>query len=445
MRSILFSALMGLTTVVSAAPTQYYVSPTGDDTTGTGAIASPWKTIQKALFTIPFAEDEVDLNLRAGTYTPSDVLYISTLRGGSESGTFRIKNYDGENAIIDGSAVSASATAAAMFSLADAHYVTIEGLEITNLTGYKSGIYVSGSSSNISIYKNEIHDMHWTTDATLAAAPTPSDNLNPIVILGNSTTPMSSISVMDNDIYNMTTGYSEAVKVVGNVDGFIVEGNDVYDISNICIVAAGNYAWVGLADADLNHARNGIIRYNKTYRCVSPIAASAGIYVDGGKDIFISENYSHHNTVGFSVGSEQPGEATGIVLSRNDSSENTQAGLILGTMTAGATVSDVIVTENEFYGNYTDPVWGGAPIIFSNAESVTISDNKIKSISQYMITANGSVSNLTLDRNDYTSKTVDSTAAVFAWLGIDGSNYFSFDAYQTATGEDHLSTFTYAP
>lgn len=438
LKNLLFASLLGMTSLVSAESAQYYVSPTGNDDTGVGSIDNPWQSVHKAMFTIPFDVDAADVNLRAGTYVLPTAIYIDELRGGSASGTFRIKSYDGENAILDGSLI---ADFGAMVSIASANYVTLEGLEITNLVGNKSGIYVSGTSSNISIYKNEIHDMHWTTDETAAAAPTPSDNLNPLVILGNNEVSMTSISVLDNDIYNLTTGYSEAVKVVGNVDGFIVEGNDVYDVSNICIVAAGNYTWVGLADANLNHARNGIIRYNNTYRCVSPIAASAGIYVDGGKDIFISENYSHHNTVGFSIGSEQPGEASGIVLSRNESAKNTQAGLILGTMTAGATVSDVTVTENKFRANFTTPVWGGAPIIFSNAQNVTISENKIKSLSQYMVTANGAVTNLTMDRNRYVSKTVDASEAVFAWIGINGENYFSFDSYKAATGEDKLSTF----
>lgn len=438
LNSIIFSALMTLSALACAAPAQYYVSPTGSDDTGDGSLTNPWLTPQKAFWTVPFSVDSADINLREGTYTPTTALFIDSSRGGSESGTFRIKSYDGENAILDGSLLG---TNDAIFSISSASYVTIEGLELTNLTGNTSGIHISGSSSNIGIYRNEIHDMHWTTDATAAASPSPSDNLNPIIVIGNSDTSITDISIIDNDIYNLTTGYSEAVKIAGNIDGFIVEGNDIYDVSNICIVAAGNYSWVGLSDAELNHARNGVIRYNETSNCVSPVAASAGIYVDGGRNILVTENYSHHNTVGFSIGSEQAGDTTGIFLSRNDSSYNTQAGLVLGTLTTGATVGSVTVTENEFYGNYTDAVWGGAPIIFSNAENITITDNQISSISEYMITANGNVTNLNLNRNEYASSSVAATAAVFAWVGINGVNYFSFDSYKLATGQDYLSTF----
>jgi len=438
MKSIIFVLLMCVNFCVFAASTQYYISPTGNDDTGDGSLTKPWQTLHKAMFTIPFDENAVDINLRKGTYVLSEALYINEQRGGSESETFRIRNYETENAILDGSLIP---DFGAMISIASANNVTIEGLEMTNLIGNKSGLYIAGASANISILNNKIHGMHWTTDDTAAASPSPSDNLSPMVILGNNENPMTSVSILNNEIYDMTTGYSEAVKIVGNVDGFLVQGNEVHDISNICIVAAGNYAWVGLDDASINHARNGIISHNETYRCVSPIAASAGIYVDGGQDVFVSENYSHHNIVGFSVGSEQPGTAEQITLSHNQSTMNTQAGLVLGTQTEGADVSNIVVTDNSFENNYTDAVYGGAPIIFSNANNVTVINNEINSISQYMLTANGVVTNLNIDSNEYTSQIVDSSSAVFVWAGISGVNYFNFNDYKAATGQDKNSTF----
>lgn len=438
LKDVILSLFICISSLASAETTQYYVSSTGSDTTGNGSLTSPWLTVQQALWTIPYSEDDVDLNLRAGTYILSDVLYIDSSRGGSSTGTFTIKSYDTETATLDGSLIAEYST---MISIDSASYVAIEGLEMTNLIGNKTGIYVSGSSSNIRLYNNVIHGMYWTTDATAALSPTSSDNLNPIAIVGNSATAMTSISIIDNKIYDLTTGYSEAVKVVGNVNGFTIDGNLVHDVTNICIVAAGNYSWVGLTDTSLNHARNGTISNNETYNCISPIADSAGIYVDGGQDIAVTSNYSHNNTVGFSVGCEEVGDTTGITLSSNISSDNTGGGLILGTMTTDATVSSVTITGNKFSGNYTTAVWGGAPIIFSNASEVTITDNTISSLSQYMITANGTVTSLTINSNTYSSSIVASDSAVFAWVGINGVNYFSFDSYKLATGQDSLSTF----
>lgn len=421
--------------------TQYYVSPTGNDANGNGSLSNPWKTIQHALGTIPFAQDSASVNLRGGTYVLPSTLLIDEQRGGSRKGVFTIKSHDNETAILDGSLIADNSS---MVSISSARYVALENLELTNLIGNKSGILVVGNSSNISIYNNEIHGMHWTTDSTAASSPAPTDNLNPIAFVGNSVEPMKNISVTDNMVYNLTTGYSEAVKFVGNIDGFTVENNEVFDITNIGIVAAGNYTWVGLADARLNQARNGTIRNNATYRCISPVAASAGIYVDGAKNITISNNYSHHNTVGFSVGSEEAGQATGITLSGNVAADNTQAGIVIGTNTSDAMVDGVILRQNEFRGNYTTPVWGGAPIVINKSKNVAITKNEIQSISQYMITVNASASKLKLNNNRYKSTAVTAAEAVFAWVGISGENYFSFDSYKAATGQDRRSTFDFS-
>lgn len=439
MKVSLLCALMGFCSVASAT-TEYYVSPTGNDLTGTGSLTAPWATVQKAMFTIPFDQDDVNVNLREGTYILSSAIFISGVRGGSASGTFTIKSHDGENAILDGSLIGVGGD---MVTITNTSYVSLDGLEFTNLIGNKTGIRVTEASSNISIKNNEIHEMHWTTDATAALSPAASDNLSPIAVLGTNDTPITALTISGNTVYDLTTGFSEAVKIVGNVDGFLVEDNTVHDVANICIVAAGNYDYITLTDDTLNHARNGIIRGNEVFRCVSPIADSAGIYADGAQNILITKNSSHNNTVGFSVGGEELGNTTGgITLTDNNSADNTRAGIVIGSITTGSDVSGVIVTENKFSGNYTDPVFGGGPIIMNTVRNVTINDNDINSISQYMVTVTAAVTNLSLDNNRYTSDTVDAANAVFSWVGITGVDYFGFDSYRTATGQDSLSTFS---
>ena len=101
----------------------------------------------------------------------------------------------------------------------------------------------------------------------------------------------------------------------------------------------------------------------------------------------------------------------------------------------------LITILSDFHDNYTAAVFGGAPIIFSNAQNITASDNKFNSDSHHMVTADGTVTNLTMNRNYYKSKTADSSTAVFAWNGITGVNYTGFEQYKAATGQDSLSTF----
>lgn len=432
--------LVAMHPFVMATPTQYYVSPTGSDVSGNGTITQPWQTIQHAMYTIPFANDNVDLNLRGGRYVLQNTIYFSEERGGSEFGTFRLKSFANENAILDGSLIPEKNN---MIHISSASYISIEGLEITNLTGHKTGIKVEGDSSHIRIYQNEIHNMHWTNDEALKAQPRDTNNLNPLVVLGNKISPSTAISIVENDIYNLTTGYSEAIKIVGNVDGFLVEGNDVFDVANICIVVAGNYSWVRLSNPELNHARNGIIRYNNTFRCKSPIAASAGIYVDGGRDIYITHNNSHHNDVGYSVGSEQLGDASGIVLNRNTAISNSQAGIVIGTITPGAHVKDVVVTENQIKKNYTQAVFGGAPIVLNAASSVTINNNELLSNSEFMLTVNFAVTNLNIDYNQYISTAVNAEDAEFNIFNLEVQRHVGFQSYQNASGLDKNSSFTY--
>ncbi len=416
---------------------QFYVSASGNDTSGDGTISRPWRTISHAVGLVPSGQNVV-LNLRDGTYVLDNTLSIENLPAAGSDSKLVITGYGEEAAILDGSQITEFA---AMISIRNSKNITIENLQLTNLVGNKSGVHVTGDSANITISGNKIHDMHWTTDTNAANTPQPTDNLNPVVIVGDSHSPMRNVSVLNNKVYNLTTGYSEAIKITGNIDGFLVAGNEVYDISNIGIVAAGNYDWVGLKDKHLNHARNGVIRNNEVYRCVSPVAASAGIYVDGAREVSVKNNFSHHNTVGFSVGAEQPGEASAIVLSGNVSADNTQAGLVVGTISPDSMVSDVTVNANELRGNYTNPVWGGGPIIINKSKNVSIADNSVSSISEYMVTVNAASDSLQLDSNSYVSASVDADQAVFSWLGVNNQNFTGFDNYRAGTGQDSQSTF----
>ncbi len=420
---------------------QYFVAQTGSDVTGDGTLSLPWQSISHAVGSVSTSQENVTLNLRGGTHQLANTLSIHDWPGVAQNLRLVIRSYDGEVAVLDGGLI---ADFGAMISIRNSHYITISGLELTNLIGNKSGIHVTGNSSNIKISDNEVYGMHWTTDEAAASAPAPEDNLNPIVIVGDSADAMREISVTNNEVYDVTTGYSEAIKVTGNIDGFLVEGNEVYDVSNIGIVAAGNYAWVGLDDMNLNQARNGIIRNNEVYRCVSPVAASAGIYVDGARDINVIDNYSHDNTVGFSVGSEQPGAASTIVLSGNVSADNSQAGVVIGTISPDSMVEGIRLVGNEIRGNYTSPVWGGAPIVVNKSKNITIQENDIRSISQYMVTVNAASDGLSLNRNSYESSVASADQAVFSWLGITNQNYTGFESYRSETGQDSFSTFSHA-
>lgn len=377
----------GLTTsgVVSTGNTgvasDYYVALTGNDTTGSGSVAKPWRTVSKALdlaginYTVSpskLISAPVTVNLRAGTHKPTGSgIYIGSNRG-TNSQWFTIRNYPGENVILDGSSITAKFSA--LISIADAKYVRIQGLKLTKMTNDSSltnvspsvgskdtrfGILVSGKASNIVIRGNDLYDMAWSRNTTAQKTPTASDNLNPLIVLGTTDTAIRNVIIDSNNIYNNVPGYSEAVTVNGNVDSFAVTNNYVYNNANIGIVAAGHYQWVVddpnyTVTAASNYSRNGYIINNEVYKNISPVAVSAGIYLDGSSNITVEDNESYKNGVGISVGNEQSNSTSGgHLIQSNVFRDNLGAGVYYGSTNSTSMVQNCVMKWNTLQHNYT--------------------------------------------------------------------------------------------
>lgn len=424
---------------------QYYVSTDGDDNAGIGSLEKPWKTIHKALFSIPHAEDNATVNIRAGTYQIPTALYFEALRGGSSGKYFTVQAYNDESVVIDGGLLDQPFSAMASFS--SAAYVRLKGLTFTNLYGPKSAIYMEGSSHHIELINNTLHGMSWADEASEGETkPLPSDNLNPIAVIGNNPEQaMHNIVIRGNQLYDIVPGYSEGIKIVGNVTDFLVEQNTIREIANIGIVAAGNYTWVkdanGVQIPDaVNHARDGIIRKNTVSYAVSPVANSAGIYLDGAHNVLVEHNISHNNSVGFSVGCEQPGTTKNNTIRYNVAYENDDAGLVVGTIHAGAAVSNTTVEFNEFKQNYQNGEWGGE-LTIQQADGLSIQNNLFVSRSDLMLIAAANATDLTIDNNLYFSASANADSAIFDWGGIAGTSYVGLSNFQEATGYDSNSLY----
>ncbi|MGE5106208.1 MAG: T9SS type A sorting domain-containing protein [Sphingobacteriales bacterium] len=373
--------LSGLTSSnVTPVASNYYVALTGNDTTGSGSINKPWHTLKKAneLAGINYTYSPsklinapVAIYLRAGTHKPAvNGLFIGSNRG-TNNQWFTIRNYPGENVVLDGSDITQKFSA--LISVSDAKYIRIEGLKLTGMTndsalqnlspsvGTKDtrfGIIVSGKSSNIIIKKNEIYDMAWTRNVTKQKTPTGSDNLNPLVILGTTDTSIRNVIIDSNTVYNNITGYAEAVTINGNVDSFAVTNNEVFDNANIGIVAAGNYQWVVddpnfTVTAPSNYSKNGFILNNTVYRNISPVAVSAGIYLDGSRNVTVDNNESYENGVGISIGNEQPNSVSGYhFINSNVFRDNLSAGIYYGSTNSTSWVEHCTFQNNTIKNNY---------------------------------------------------------------------------------------------
>lgn len=241
----------------------------------------------------------------------------------------------------------------------------------------KFGIQISSDCRHITIFDNDISDISWTSqvdpykpDSALTEAEkkilrnaSGADVVGPISVLGTDYHAMQNIILDGNEVHHCIPGYAEGIAVNGYIDSFQIINNLVHDIKNIGIVAAGNYPWVlnpannFFTPANQNFSRNGIISDNIVYNCQSPIAASAGIYLDGSRNVLVERNVVYNNHVGFSVGNEiQNSHSGGHTIRNNISYDNVWTGLVLGSGSAGTWIENTKVLNNTFYKNNTQVV-----------------------------------------------------------------------------------------
>jgi parallel beta-helix repeat protein len=423
--------------------TDFYVSPAGSDVTGSGSKNNPWKTINTAVNAAGYdfstnpatlIDTAINIYLRGGVHQPLNAVYIGSNRG-KNGKWFTIRNYPGESAIVDGGLLTAKY--AALFAIDSAKYVSIQGLRLRNVTNdstlttvvngvplkdVRYGIAILGNSAHIRIKQDTLYDMKWTRDTLKAKYPQPNDNLGAITVLGNGNGAIHDIVIDSNDLHDIVPGYTEAVTVNGNVDTFRISNNYIHDIANIGIVAAGNYKWVldnypGLTKAN-NQSRNGSITGNEVFRCLSPIAISAGIYLDGSRKITVEDNDCYNNGVGISVGNEQDSsKGAGHMIRSNTLHHNLGAGIYIGSNNHTSWVDSTVVKWNTIEHNYfispalrkkANYVYGidsasqrWAEIVMNRGRYITFEENEVNADSDIMTAFLFAQSNLIFRNNIY--------------------------------------------
>lgn len=176
----LISTIIVLFSMISYAAT-YYISPTGNDTSGNGTITSPWFTLNKAWSTV--AAGDV-IYMRGGTYAYTSTQLL-TGKNGTSASKITITAYPNEKPIvkkggsfsyrmatamiyITGSNIFMSNISLTGFRQEDAYlWVALKLVDINNCTferlsihGNSSGIYLNGSSNNNIILNCDIYNNH---------------------------------------------------------------------------------------------------------------------------------------------------------------------------------------------------------------------------------------------------------------------------------------------
>ncbi|MFT4758505.1 MAG: hypothetical protein ACI9XO_000094 [Paraglaciecola sp.] len=297
----------------------FYITTAGNDS-NSGSEAQPWATLQHAANTLLPGQT---VYIKTGTYFQETWVNVS----GTAGNYITFTNFNNDQVIIDGDSDDSNQTE--LFVIFGQNYLKVDGLHFTNSTGnFSSGIYITNGSSNLEITNNQISNIHFSNDPN--ATVNSSTNVNPFVVYNeNPTVACSNILVQNNEIFDCRTGFSEALTLSGNVDNFEISNNTVHDISNIGIDIAGGYGVSTEPMTDM--ARNGVVKENTVYNCVSAYAVSAGIYVDGGQDVVIERNTCYGNGRGFEIGCEENGHiTTNVIVRDNIAYQNLESGIGIG-------------------------------------------------------------------------------------------------------------------
>jgi hypothetical protein len=395
----------------------FYVATTGDDS-NPGSLNKPWATIQKA------CDDALPgstVHIHEGNYEENLVMNVS----GAAGQKIHFKNYNGEEVFLKGN----NSPNQTLLEIDGKHHLIIEGIHFTQAIGLDAqGLLIHGDAMGLEIRGNRFSEIHFSEDPQEEANP--GKNSQPLIVYGDDDqTAVRDLVIENNEIFNCRTGYSEALAVNGNVDGFLISGNTVHDISNIGIDMIGHEGTC--SNADFDQARNGLCVDNICYNCQSPYATSAGIYVDGGKSILIERNRVFHNQWGIEIGCENVGKTTsGIVVRNNLVYRNAAAGLSLGGYDypgGSGKVTTTKIYNNSFFENDVDKSYNGE-VTMTYTENCSLVNNIFYANDQnVLLVLDATPLNLSMDYNLFYAPGGASNMEV-TW---DGNDYAGFSDYQS--------------
>ena len=412
--------------------TSYYVDGFGGNDLNNGtSLSTAWKTIQKACSA---ATPNSVVQIKAGTYNENIIINIS-----STAGNFiTIKNYMNDIVLIDGTGTSGTT----MLQVANKNYLSFENLTIQNLTvSDAQGVLVettgSGTSTDL-LFKNiVIKNINWTSSST--TIPTSNDNAQGFIAYGRDGG-ITNITIDSCRVFNNILGFSEAMTLDGNVDGFTIKNCEIHDNTNIGIDIAGNYTTSSNPATD--QARNGLVSQNKCYNNVSNYATSAGIYIDGGQDVTIEKNKCYENGWGIEVGCEENGTVSNVIVKNNLIFNNKQGGLAVGgytTATTGQVLNSTFRNNTFFQNNSMND--GTGELSLTKLSSCIFENNIFYTNSQNVLMSIDNISPQTGNAFNYNSWFTPSNNANNITVNWRTSTYTTFAAYKTATSQEGNSIY----
>jgi parallel beta-helix repeat protein len=414
------------------AQTLYYVDGiNGNDGNNGTTTSTAWKTIQKACNS---ATPNSIVEIKGGTYSENIVVNIT----GTVGNPITIKNYLNDVVFIDGTGSNGTI----LLSITNKSYLRFQNLTIQNLiTNDAQGILVettgSSTSTGMSFKNITIQNISWTTNPS--TIPTSNDNAQGFIAYGRDGG-ITNLTIDSCHVFNNILGFSEAISLDGNINGFVVQNCDVHHNTNIGIDLGGNYGVSSNAATD--HARNGLISGNTCYNNVSLYATSGGIYVDGGKNIIIEKNRCYENGNGIEIGCEENGTVDSIIVKNNLIYNNQQAGISVGgytTATTGQVLNSVIRNNTFLKNNYSAD--GTGELVISKASNCVFENNIFYTTNQNILLNVDDISpqaNNIINYNCWYTATGDSNDITVNWRA---TSYNTFSDYKNGTLQEMNSIF----
>ncbi|POZ58201.1 hypothetical protein LYSIN_02985 [Lysinibacillus sphaericus] len=408
-----------------------YVATNGNDD-NVGTKSKPFRTLKKAASE---ANAGTTVLIRKGNYHEKLVVKHS----GTKSKPITFKAYNKEKVVLSGKDLKDVEQDVALVVINNKNYVTISGLTIkdlsTDLAGETvMGIYVTGSSSHITLENNHVQRIETHAD---------DGNGHGIAIYGTGT--MKDINILNNTLEDLKLGASESLVLNGNIDVFKVENNIVRRSDNIGIDLIG---YEGISnDKKVDFVRNGIVKNNIVYEISSygnpaygKDYAAGGIYVDGGKNITIEKNTVYKSDIGIEATSEHAKKyADNIKIINNIIYENFYTGISIGGYDEdrGGTINSTI-SQNILYRNDTKGLDGGQLLLQYDTKNNVIERNVLTAGPSRIFISNYFTTNQKnkLQKNVFHKEKGET--GIWIWKE---KEYTSFPKFQKASKSDEKSSY----
>jgi Secretion system C-terminal sorting domain/Right handed beta helix region len=422
-----------LCSISIVAQTNYYVDKvTGSDSNNGLTLGTAWKTIQKSCNA---ATPNSIVQIKAGTYFENVVVNVT----GTLGNFITFKNYMSDVVMIDGTGTSG----VTILQMTNKNYLNFQNLIIQNKTIHDAqGILVATTGANTSTtlsFKNiTIKNINWTASAS--TVPGFTDNAQGFIAYG-ANGGITNLILDSCNVFNNILGFSEALSLDGNINGFEIKNCNIHDNTNIGILIGGNYGISSNPATD--HARNGVVKNNACYKNVSLYATAGGIYVDGGQNTIIEKNTSYENGNGIEIGCEENGTTDSITVKNNLIYNNQIAGLYVGGYdigTSGQVLNCTFRNNTLFQNNSVND--GTGEIDISKATNCEFENNIIYTNSQNIVMNVETISpqlNITFNYNDVYTPLNDPNDITVNWRT---TTYTAFSSYQTGTLQDNNSFYS---